>query len=173
MEEPKLPSVLTNSSDAPVRQIKSDELKALGLHLSNMFNQYVADRRIAELRWIQNLRQYLGFYDPEIEKLLTPNKSRAYPKITRIKCISTLARIMDLMFPGNERNWSIKASPSADLDPSEAMIAVQEALERDQQAGIQPNVNDAYLQNAIQTLADKKADTLATLLVDLLRVYRA
>jgi hypothetical protein len=76
-----------------------------------MFMQYVSDRRIVELRWLANQRQYLGIYDPEVEKSMSPNRSKAYPKITRTKCISVLARIMNLMFQGNERNWEIHASP--------------------------------------------------------------
>lgn len=158
-----------NNETSPVKVLRPDELKLLGNHLSTLFNQYVADRRIAELRWIKNLRQYLGYYDPEIDKALSPSRSRAYPKVTRVKCISTLAKIMDLMFPGNERNWSIQASPSADINPADAMVALQEALQRDQEAGIQPQINDQYVQNAIQTLADKRADSLSILLDDQLQ----
>ena len=33
-----------------------------------MFMQYVSDRRIVELRWLANQRQYLGIYDPEVEQ---------------------------------------------------------------------------------------------------------
>jgi len=169
LTEIKIPTVRLDDLDAPVRQINSDELKLLGTHLTNLFSQYVADRRIAELRWIKNLRQYLGYYDPEIDKALSPSRSRAYPKVTRVKCISTLAKIMDLMFPGNERNWSISASPSADINPQDAQVALQEAMQRDQAVGVQPNVTNDYVQNAIQTLADKRADSLSTLLDDQLQ----
>src|SRR5579884_1822611 len=100
---------------APVRQINADQMKRLGLKLVDLFSQYKSDRRLAELRWLRNQRQYLGLYDEEIEKELAPNRSRAYPKITRVKCISVLARLMNLMFPGNERNWSLAASPSPDM----------------------------------------------------------
>jgi hypothetical protein len=92
--------------NAPVAVIKADDLKALGNKLSSLFTQYVSDRRVAELKWMRNLRQYLGQYDPEILQQLGKDRSLAYPKLTRVKVISVLSRIMNLMFPGNERNWA-------------------------------------------------------------------
>ncbi|MFM7856222.1 MAG: hypothetical protein ACKO96_30940, partial [Flammeovirgaceae bacterium] len=86
----------TPLSPAPVKVIKSDELRQLGQNLEKLFTQYVSDRRIAELKWLRNLRQYLGIYDPEIERDLSPNRSKAYPRITRVKCISVLSHIMNL-----------------------------------------------------------------------------
>jgi len=105
--------------DSPIKKIKPDELRMVGQKLDFLFRQYVSDRRIAELRWLRNERQYLGIYDPEIEKELSVNRSKAYPRVTRVKCISVLSRLMNLMFPGNERNWEIKASPSADMKISD------------------------------------------------------
>src|ERR1043166_8111753 len=135
------PSVTVPGNDVPVRLIKSSDLRQLGQNLDKLFKQYVSDRRIAELRWLRNLRQYLGFYDPEIEKELSPNRSRAYPKVTRIKCISMLSRIMNLLFPGNERNWEITAGPSPDMDIEDVEAAIQEALEHDKSSGMQQEVD--------------------------------
>jgi hypothetical protein len=88
-----------------------------------------SDRRQQELKFIRNLRQYLGLYDPEIEKSLDPNRSKAYPRITRVKCISMLSRIMNLMYPGNEDNWTLEASPSAEMDPQDVAAAVNELVQ--------------------------------------------
>ena len=59
---------MNNPELAPVPVIRSEELRQLGQNLDKLFMQYVSDRRIAELKWLRNLRQYLGLYDPEIEK---------------------------------------------------------------------------------------------------------
>src|SRR5574343_867210 len=94
--ELKPPAVTVEPSDqAPVKTIKSEELAALGQNLFRLFDQYNSDRRVAELKWLRNLRQYLGIYDPEIEKELPVNRSKAYPRVTRVKVISMLSRVMN------------------------------------------------------------------------------
>jgi hypothetical protein len=155
-----------DATDAPIKSISPDDLKSLGQKLAHLFTQYVSDRRIAELRWLRNQRQYLGIYDPEIDKELSPTRSRVYPRLTRIKCISVLARIMNLMFPGNDKNWGIKASPSPDMSPDDIRQAIKDALKKDQEAGVQPVVDLDYALSAMQTLANKRADDLSTLIED-------
>lgn len=173
MMQPELtpPSVAVEpSQDAPVKQIKSSDLRQLGQNLSRVFTQYVSDRRIAELKWLRNLRQYLGIYDPEIEKELSPSRSKAYPRVTRVKCISVLSRIMNLMFPGNERNWELRASPSADMSPQDVMMAIQMAMQKQQEAGIEGGqMSQQMVRDAVQSLADERADMLSTLIDDQLQ----
>ena len=168
------PGVEVPGDNAPVRRIDASGLKQLGTNLTSLFMQYRSDRRIQELRWTRNLRQYLGLYDPEVEKFLSMERSRAYPKITRIKCISMLSRIMDLMFPSDDRNWSVSARPSPDMDIKDVKQAVQEAIARDT-AGSQggqgngPQVDDAYIQAAVSDLAMSRAADLTKEIEDQLQ----
>lgn len=154
-----------DADDAPVRVIKASELLLLGQKLNGLFMQYVSDRRIAELRWLRNQRQYLGIYDPEVEKVLSPNRSHAYPKLTRIKCVSVLSRLMNLMFPGNELNWSLKAAPHPDFTLDDVQEAMQAAQAANQAAGTTPTVDLDYCMTAIQDLMDKRAEKL-TVVID-------
>jgi hypothetical protein len=165
------PGVSVPGDDAPVRKTDADGLKALGYDLAKLFMQYRSDRRIAELRWLRNLRQYLGFYDPEVEKQLSPERSRAYPKMTRVKCISMQAHIMDLMFPSDDRNWTLKARPSPDMDIEDVKVAIQEATALDTAAGNQPPnpLSYDYVMAAVQTLADERAADMSTLIDDQLQ----
>lgn len=170
IEDLSPPPVLVEPAEtAPVRMISPDGLKALGQNLESLFNQYRSDRRIAELKWLRNLRQYLGIYDPEIEKELSPTRSKAYPKITRVKCISVVARLMNLMFPGNEKNWELKASPSADMSPADVMEAVNRAAKKYMEAGIQPQLDDELVQDAVQSLANERAKKLSLMIDDQLQ----
>lgn len=153
----------------PVKVIRPDELKLLGQTLNSKFDQYKSDRRIAELRWTRNLRQYLGIYDPELDNLLAKNRSRAYPRITRVKCISVLSRIMNLMFPGNERNWELKASPNADMDVDDVNEAIQEAVKADEAAGMQPEMSLEFVMAAVMKLAQRRAEKLMRLIDDQLQ----
>lgn len=159
----------SSAAPAPVQQLDPYALASIGARLKSLFQQYENDRRLIEERWLRNLRQYLGVYDPEILSQLSPTRSRAYPKVTRVKVISVLSRIMNLMFPGNERNWEIKASPSPDMSPEDVQQAVMEALKKQQEAGLPPTLDDLTVKYAVQRLADERAKTLAELLDDQLQ----
>ena len=154
-------------AEAPVRALKPEELREVGQKLDTLFRQYVADRRVAELRWLRNERQYLGIYDPEVDKELMANRSRAYPTFTRAKCISVLSRLMNLMFPGDERNWEITASPSPDMSIDDIKKAIADAQKRDQEGGGQsPTMDLDYVTSALKSYADKQAELLETQIDD-------
>lgn len=160
------PAVSTGDGDVPVRKLDSSTLRQIGHDLSSLFTTYASDRLLTEQKYMRNLRQYLGIYDPEIEAQLDAKRSRAYPRITRVKCISMLSRIMNLMFPGNERNWQIDASPSAEMKPEDVATAVRELqAERTEEGGEPPEVDEAFLDMAVNRLARKRAEKL-TLLID-------
>lgn len=169
MNDEMKPQAVTVEPPAPVRKISSEQLQNLGQSLNSLFTQYAGDRRLTELKWTRNLRQYLGIYDPEIEKELAAGRSRAYPRITRIKCISVLSRIMNLMFPGNERNWQLAASPSPDMKPEDVKQAVTDAIARYGKEGVQPEVTMEFVDAAVQTLADKRAEKLSLIIDDQLQ----
>ena len=146
--------------EAPVRKINSAELKLLAGSLTTLFEKYSRDRNQAELKWLRNLRQYLGVYDPEIEQTLGKGRSRAYPRVTRVKCISMLSRVMNLMFPGVEKNWSLKASPSADMSPEDVQQAIKRTMDRLGASGQQVEMTDELVQTAVNELAADRAKNL-------------
>lgn len=113
----------TDSSDY------SDGRRTLGQWLNDQFATYCKDRKGAEDQWMQNLRQFLGKYDPSYEQNMDQNTSRAYPKVTRVKCMSTKARLMSLLFPAGEKNWGLQASPIPNL-PVETLQAALDAWRR-------------------------------------------
>lgn len=155
---------------APVREIRSEDLVNLGARLNGLFDQYRADRRILELRLLRCQRQYLGIYDPEIEQALNPNRSKAYPKLTRVKCISVLSKLMNLMFPGNEKNWCIEAAPSPDISLEDVKEALTAANKRDQDAGIPVKPPDMqYTMDAVHQLMVDRAEKLTTVIDDQLQ----
>lgn len=104
------------SSDA--QQLTS--LSSLGPMLIGEFNQAENDRRTTELRWLQDLRQYRGQYDPEVIAAIGANRSKAFIRKTRVKVKTVNARCMDLLFPANAaRNWSLDSTPVPSLTPEQ------------------------------------------------------
>lgn len=99
-------------SDAPA-------INTLGAALRLEFEENAKLRRSFEERWIEDLRQYLGIYPPEVLKLLKENRrSVAYLRKTKTKVDATRARLVDMLFPAKgERNWSIAPSTTPEVHP--------------------------------------------------------
>jgi hypothetical protein len=150
----------------PVRQLNTAVLRNLGAKYKALFDRYASERIPVEQKWLKNLRQYLGIYDPEIERQLPPNRSRAYPRLTRVKCIALLSRLMNLMFPGNEDNWELNSSPSPSMDPASVAQAVEELMTFLQAEGAQVALDDELVGEAVRKLAGKNAKKLSDLIKD-------
>jgi hypothetical protein len=167
-QQPLDPAVAV-PAPAPVKTINSQVVRALGLELKRLFDRYAQDRQLQEQKYLRNLRQYLGIYDPEVERALPVNGSRAYPRLTRVKCVSMLSRIMNLMFPGNENNWELNASPSAEMDPADvkqAVLQMQQEMGQQAQDGKQPPLSQELVQAAVNRLARQRAAALEKLIED-------
>ena len=90
----------------------------LGAALRGLFREAEAGRRDIEERWLRDLRQYKGVYDPEVAARLHPRRSKAFLRLTRAKVKAANARLMDVLFPGaGERNWSIAPTPVPEINP--------------------------------------------------------
>lgn len=160
------PEQVTVEAPAPVKSLNKSALLTLGAKYRALFLRYQGERQPAEQKWLKNLRQYLGYYDPDIERELPRNRSRAYPRLTRVKCISMLSRLMNLMFPGNEDNWELTASPSPEMDPNDVAEAVQKLMTKLQESGQQVALDDELVEAAVRDLAEVQAAKLTHLIKD-------
>jgi len=143
---PAIPGALTAAQTRDPQK-----LKALAGRLMASFEQYEKDRKLSELKWMRNLRQFVGEYDPEIQQKLDKNRSQAYPRLTRVKCISMLSRLMNLMFPSSEKNYTIEPSPVPNLEKKaldEVLQQVQQAAQQSQQPISTENVEIAIRERA-------------------------
>ena len=136
---------------------QDDGLQKLGAHMRTTFEKYKKDRFLAEEQFLRNLRQFLGVYDPDIESKFDKNQSRAYPKITRTKVVSTVSRLMNLLFPASEKNYEICPTPVPNLPPKAALEAVAPLLEKIKAGG---TITQQELNEAIYTFAKDKAALL-------------
>ena len=88
---------------------------ALGQVVLSEFKQAEQDRRLTEERWLKDLRQFKGQYDPDVLKAIGPDRSRAFVRKTRVKVKTVDSRVMDLMFPAGGKNWAIDPTPEPTL----------------------------------------------------------
>jgi len=165
MPQNAAPSTQPSATSALQAPIKLDDvaLRALGQTLAARFVQYRNERKLAEIRWTRNVRQYLGIYDPEIEQAIDKNRSRAYPKVTRVKCISMLSRLTNMMFQASDKNWTVASSPLPDLT-QEDLQAVLDGLTQ-QQPDV-TKITDDQIVYAIKEFANKRAENLEKLIED-------
>jgi hypothetical protein len=132
----------------------------LGRKLRDQFTQIRGDRLSVEQRWLDDLRQYKGVYNPDEEARMPKGKSRNHTRMTRIKVKSATARLMDLVFPaGSEDNWSIESTPIPEVTPNPMLM--QQLIG---QLGRIPTATEVRRESKIR--ADYAADLMQTQIRD-------
>ena len=81
--------------------------------VDRVFGLAKSDRQYYETKWIANHLQYRGKYDNTVT--LLPGRSRVYPRDTRVKVEGFVAKMMELMFPASENNFTFQPSPVPDI----------------------------------------------------------
>lgn len=93
----------------------TEKLAALGLDLRGKLKERMTDRRTLEQQFLKNLRQYRSQYDPEVLAVLNSpeyaTRSKTYPRDTHVKVVGFVAKMMEMMFPAAEKNWSLAPTP--------------------------------------------------------------
>ncbi len=118
-------------ADAHRREVMKQRLDALVGRLTTLAQEQVSKKVSIEERWLEDLRQYHGRYDPATEATLNENKkSRLYVNMTRPKTHAWEAKLSDMLFPTDgTKNWGIRPTPVPEL---------QQAISQDQPE--EPNV---------------------------------
>lgn len=132
-------------------------LRSLVADLQSEFERRVARRRTVEERWIEDLSQYNGRYlEGEVTRQSESDvRSRAFVNMTRPKTKVLRARLGDIMFPTDERNWALMPTPVPELTAQAAQAATQQAdaakqAAEQQAAGQPPDMAMAQAQQAAE-----------------------
>lgn len=114
---------------APAALIEA--LRNYAMELGAQADVQVARRKSVEDRWLEDLHQFHGRYPPEVEANFTnESKSRLFANITRSKTNTWEARLSDMLFPTDEKNWAVLPTPVPDLvmPPAEVAAARQQPM---------------------------------------------
>jgi hypothetical protein len=110
---------------------------ALGPRLLFEFAEAEVARRTTEERWLKDLRQFKGQYDPEVLALIGPKRSRAFVRKTRVKVKTANSRVQDLLFPaGSDKNWDVDTTPIPSVSPelrSQVTLMLQRIAQQSKQ----------------------------------------
>jgi hypothetical protein len=140
----------------------SEYRSALAQTLNDLFMEFERDRRLTEERWIKDLRQYRGEYDPETRKKLHPKRSKAFLSLTRTKVKTVSARETDLLFPANgDKNWGIRPTPIPELNP-----ATIEAIQFQYQEATGEEPDEATVKQLINKEANRRCDAMEKEMAD-------
>lgn len=141
----------------------SAQVDALGSTLLAEFAQAELDRRQTEERWLSDLRQYKGQYDPAVLAKIGPNRSKAFVRKTRVKIKTIDSRVADLLFPaGTEKNWEIDTTPVPSVSPEQKSLVARRLSEMAQGQPVPPEM----VEQAILKMAKEAAKKMAKVIDD-------
>ena len=95
----------------------AERLHIFASRLNKLAAEQVAKRNQIEQRWLDDIRQYHGEYaSDEAAKLARAKGSEVFVNITRNKTNAAEARLQDMLFPTDDRNFGIYPTPVPELD---------------------------------------------------------
>ena len=107
------------------------ELNSLGHILESKYTEYKDARDDIEDDWIEDLRAFMGQYDPEVLAKIQSkgDRSQVYVGLTRTKVLAAFSRITDLLFQPGQKFFSIESTPIAKQPLVEQELTERAALE--------------------------------------------
>lgn len=94
-----------------------ERMQVFGSRLTRLLSEQVSKRGQIEQRWLLDMRQVHGEYDEETKaNLKDSDSSQVFVNITRNKVNAAEARLQDMLFPTDDRNWSIRPTPVPQLE---------------------------------------------------------
>ena len=132
-------------------------LQPLAVQLLGEFERFAGDRQPVEERWLMDLRQFLGVYEPEVLAQLK-NRSRAFKRKTRSKVRAVDSRMFDLLFPASaERNFRIAATPDPTIADEDRARIIQT---------LDPQASEDKIREAIKEFVGRGAERMADVIDD-------
>lgn len=144
-------------------------LDRIGVKLKKSFDETEKRRQLyREEEWLKGTRQLKGIYDPEVSSKIRPGKSRVYPRYTRSKVVPAVAKLNNMLFPDNDRNWEIRPTPEPRLEQNQ-IDEIVENLEAFSEGG---EITSEEIDAAIIRYAQGKADKMILTMDDQLTEAR-
>ena len=128
------PEGISAAADASEEEL--EELASLGSILKSKYTEYKDARDDIEDDWIEDLRAFMGQYDPNVLSKIQSkgDRSQVYVGLTRTKVLAAYSRITDLLFQPGQKFFSIEKTPLSKQPLVEQELAERAALEIQQAA---------------------------------------
>ncbi len=132
-------------------------------------------RKGYESRWAEDIGLYMGIYTPDELARMDNDRSHAFMRYVKRKTDAIVSKLMDLLFPGTGKNWTLQATPEVDL-PDEYLDVMLTGL------GLPPAVTAEEKRDLIKAEFERRVELMEKEFEDLLvegqetngrtRVYR-
>jgi hypothetical protein len=152
--------------ETAIPTIDEAKLNDFGTRLFALWGTHVSDRKAVEEKWMKNLRQFRGIHDPEILALIDKDKSKAFPRMTRWKVIGTVARLMQMLWAGTEKNYGVDASALPDLSTDQLQTVLDTLVASKGGDPAAVTLEDEEIEKAILAFAKGKAERMAVKIED-------
>ena len=151
--------------------INQEGIAKLGAFAKQELGAFINDRALIEQQMLRNLRQYLGKYDPEVLALIPEERSHVYPRDTRVKVKGGVAKLMEMMFPSQERNWELAVTPApsipqADLQSIIDTLNQQELMAAQQEQRPPMPIDSAAIEREVKAFAEQRKDAMEQEIAD-------
>lgn len=137
--------------------VGSGALSSIGTLFLAEFNRAALERLETEKRWLKDLRQFKGMYEPDV-LMKIGKRSRHFVRRTRAKVRTANARMLDLVFPASKtKNWTIASSPKPDLMPDQRRAVLSDLARTLQRVPTREEIG-----KAIKDFSDQSAQSMDT-----------
>jgi hypothetical protein len=143
------------SAAVDVDDQEQTELNSLGQILQSKYIEYKDARDDIEDDWIEDLRAFMGQYDPDVLAKIQSkgDRSQVYVGLTRTKVLAAFSRMTDLLFQPGQKFFSIEATPITKQPFVEKELTEKAALEIMQAAEVvDPGLVDDLIQARMREL---------------------
>jgi len=142
-------------------------MDALGTVLLAEFSRAELERRLTEERWLKDLRQYRGQYDPDVLAQIGANRSKSFVRKTRVKVKTVDSRVADLLFPaGSEKNWELDTTPVPNVSKEQKQIVARQLQAMSQGQPVPAEVLDKVILDMAKESSKKMAKVIDDQLVE-------
>lgn len=104
------------SEEGGGREAVLNSLRGYVMELGAQADIQVRRKHEVEVRWLEDVRQFHGRYSPKVmAEFSGTSKSRLFANITRSRTNTWAARLLDMLFPTDEKNWAVYPTPVPDM----------------------------------------------------------
>ena len=143
--------------------IDKNKLNNLASTWMSEFSTTETKRQLYETEWMNSLRQYKGFHDPEI--VFEQNESKIYSHYTRSKVTPLKAKLNQTLLSTKNKNWEIYPTPKPRIDDLFLQQIIQQNVTKDPQGNIiMPDPK--FIEGEIYKFAEEKTNNMSKLMND-------
>tara|TARA_X000001316_G_scaffold12134_2_gene5720 strand:+ start:1849 stop:3852 length:2004 start_codon:yes stop_codon:yes gene_type:complete len=150
------PEGISKAVDATEEE--QEQLNSLGNILYSKYTEYKDARDDIEDDWIEDLRAFMGQYDPDVLAKIQQKgeRSQVFVGLTRTKVLAAFSRITDLLFQPGQKFFTIEPTPISKQPLLEKELMEKAALEIMQAAQvIDPGLVDELIQARLAELENE------------------